>query len=389
MNKVAKELDSDERYFGSGWISGIAGLFLAIAGVMIVSCFCFPSFLTVAATRQFYIDNHLLIRGLLSLILIGSFLLGLLSAVLRNQKTLGFTTVSIVMIATLMGGANANPIIQGEGRIYLGVDFFLLNLIFLSLIFIPIERVFKKNDQPIFRYEWREDLLYFFISTLFVQTLTYLSTNPALTMIAATEWATGIRSAISSQPFVIQFLEIMFLTDLAQYIFHRAFHRLPWLWNFHAVHHSAQAMDWLAGSRMHIVEVLLLRSFTTLPMYVMGFAEGPLYAYVFFVYLMSVFIHSNIQIPFGWLQYVIATPRFHHWHHGVEDEAIDKNFAIHFPVIDLVFGTWHMPEDRWPNGYGVGGHPVPKGFVQQLLYPFGLNRNRLPESDAEKIDPTN
>lgn len=381
MNKVVRELDSGHRSFGSGWISGIIGLFLAVAGLMIVCCFCFPSFLTVAATRQFYIDYHLVIRGLLSFILIGAFVLGLLSAVLREQKTLGFITIALVMIATLLGGASAQPITQGSGRFYLGIDFFLLNLIFLSLVFIPIERIFKKNDQPILRYEWREDLLYFFISSLFVQTLTYLSTNPALTMIAATGWASGIRSAIASQPFALQFLEIMFLTDLAQYAFHRAFHRLPWLWNFHAVHHSAQAMDWLAGSRMHVVEVLLLRSFTTLPMYVMGFAEGPLYAYVFFVYLLSVFIHSNIRIPFGWLQYVIATPRFHHWHHGIEEEAIDKNFAIHFPVIDIVFGTWHMPQDRWPTGYGVGGHPVPKGFVQQLLYPFGLSR-RNDKEDA-------
>ena len=167
----------------------------------------------------------------------------------------------------------------------------------------------------------------------------------------------------------------MFLTDLAQYWFHRTFHKIPALWKFHAVHHSAQAMDWLAGSRMHVIEVILMRSFTTLPMYVMGFAEAPLYAYVFFVYLLSVFIHANIRIPFGFLQYFIATPRFHHWHHGIEEEAIDKNFAIHFPVIDMVFGTFHMPGDRWPEGYGIGGHPVPKGFWNQLRYPFRSDKD--------------
>ena len=162
----------------------------------------------------------------------------------------------------------------------------------------------------------------------------------------------------------------MFLTDFVQYWFHRTFHKIPWLWNFHAVHHSAQAMDWLAGSRMHVVEVLLMRATTTLPMYVMGFAAGPLYAYIFFVYLLSVFIHANLRINFGIMNCIIATPRFHHWHHGIEEEAIDVNFAIHFPVIDMMFGTFHMPGSRWPEGYGVGGHPVPKGFIKQFFYPF-------------------
>jgi len=262
------------------------------------------------------------IRVALSLVLITAFSLGMISTILRQQKVLGFAAVTVVLIATLMGGSRATAKHELTSDIYLGLDFFLLNLIFLGMLFIPIERLFKRVDQPILRYEWREDLLYFFISTLFVQALT-----------------------------------------------------IPALWKFHAVHHSAQAMDWLAGSRMHVIEVILMRSFTTLPMYVMGFAEGPLYAYVFFVYLLSVFIHANIRIPFGFLQYIVATPRFHHWHHGIEEEAIDKNFAIHFPVIDMVFGTFHMPGNRWPEGYGIGGHPVPKGFWNQLRYPFRRDKD--------------
>ena len=278
--------------------------------------------------------------------------------------------MGLVLGASLMGGAKASTRLDIDSDIYFGLDFFLLNLIFLGAVFIPMERLLKKNDQPILRYEWREDLLYFLISTLFVQTLTYLSLNPSLTALAATTSLDGIRKGIASQPVLLQFFEIMFLTDLVQYWFHRTFHRIPWLWKFHSVHHSAQAMDWLAGSRMHIVEVILMRGTTTLPMYVMGFAEAPLYAYIFFVYLLSVFIHANLRINFGVLNYIIATPKFHHWHHGLEEEAIDVNFAIHFPVIDIVFGTFHMPKNRWPEGYGIGGHPVPKGFFRQLMYPF-------------------
>ena len=370
MSKLLKEVDAEERHFGSGWLSGILALALAILGFATVLCFCYPQILTVEDARQAYADNLGLIRILLHVVLIAAFMLALISAMLRGNKVLGFTAMALVLGASLMGGSKASTRLDVDTDVYLGLDFFLLNLIFLGAIFVPMERLLKKNDQPILRYEWREDLLYFLISTLFVQTLTYLSLNPSLTALAATTSLNGIRNAIASQPLLLQFLEIMFLTDLVQYWFHRTFHKIPWLWKFHAVHHSAQAMDWLAGSRMHIVEVILMRATTTLPMYVMGFAEGPLYAYIFFVYLLSVFIHANLRINFGFLNYIIATPRFHHWHHGIEEEAIDVNFAIHFPVIDMVFGTFHMPGDRWPEGYGVGGHPVPKGFIKQLFYPF-------------------
>ena len=61
---------------------------------------------------------------------------------------------------------------------------------------------------------------------------------------------------------------------------------------------------------------------------------------------------------FGVLEEIFVVPRFHHWHHGIEREAIDVNFAIHFPFFDKIFGTHHMPEDRWPEGYGIGGAAI-------------------------------
>ncbi len=384
MNRITNELDAEDKEFGSGWLSGFLALLLSIVGLITVLCFCFPQILTVQEARTFYLDNINAIRLILHLVLVSAFVLALLSAVLRKNPTLGFVAMTIVLLASLMGGSKATMKADFESDIFWGLDFFVLNFLFLGALFIPIERWLKKVNQPILRYEWREDLLYFLISTVFVQALTYLSLNPSLTALAATKSFDSVRTAIASQPVVLQFFEIMFLTDFAQYWFHRTFHKIPWLWKFHAVHHSAQAMDWLAGSRMHIVEVLLMRGFTTLPMYVMGFGEPALYAYIFFVYLMSVFIHANIRIPFGFLQYIIATPRFHHWHHGLEEEAIDVNFAIHFPIIDMVFGTFHMPGERWPDGYGVGGHPVPKGFIRQLLYPF--QRDKGPEEDTSQSD---
>ena len=224
--------------------------------------------------------------------------------------------------------------------------------------------------------------MYFLISTLLVQVLTFLSLTPAMTILRNTQWG-GLRGAVGSQPVVLQFLEIMFLTDLVQYWVHRIFHRVPFLWKFHSIHHSAQTMDWLASSRMHFVEIVLLRGCTVIPMYILGFSQPALYTYLVFVFFLSALVHSNLRVNFGWLGRVLVTPRFHHWHHGIEKEAIDVNFAVHFPFLDRLFGTYYMPADgRWPSGYGIS-YPIPQGFLRQFVYPFV--RERTSKTDAPDV----
>jgi sterol desaturase/sphingolipid hydroxylase (fatty acid hydroxylase superfamily) len=337
-----------------------------------VLCLSFPDFLTIPDARKIY--NVALIRLILQLVLIAGFLLGVVSIVLRKQKVLGLTALFLILTATLLGGSQAQREENASSAFYLGLDWFLLNLIFTGVLFIPLERLLRKHEQPIFRMDWREDLFYFLVSSLLVQALTFLSLAPSLAILQHTDWA-NLRSWIGSQPVVLQFVEIMFLTDLVQYWVHRAFHRIPWLWRFHSVHHSAQVMDWLAGSRMHFVEIVCLRGCTLIPMYVLGFSPPAMYGYIFFVYLFSTLVHSNLGLNFGFLKHWFVTPRYHHWHHGIEREAIDVNFAVHFPVLDRLFGTFYLPADgRWPAGYGIDSHPVPKGYVKQFFYPFSLDK---------------
>ena len=91
-------------------------------------------------------------------------------------------------------------------------------------------------------------------------------------LFANTGWG-AFRQWVASLPILLQVLAIMFFTDLVQYWVHRAFHRIPWLWRFHAVHHSAQHMDWMAGARMHFLEILALRGTTVMPMMLLGFHQ--------------------------------------------------------------------------------------------------------------------
>jgi sterol desaturase/sphingolipid hydroxylase (fatty acid hydroxylase superfamily) len=310
------------------------------------------------------------VRALLHVVLVSAFLLGVVSVWLRRRKWMGLTGIGLTLVAALLGGSRVP--LDGELRSgpFLGLDWFLLNLIAYSALFIPLERLFARREQPVFRDGWRTDLAYFFVSALLVQVTTLLTLKPAMVLF---QWAAHaeVKAWVGGQPFVVQFVGILVLTDLTQYWIHRLFHRLPALWRFHAIHHSAEAMDWLAGSRLHLVDVVVTRGLTYVPIYVLGFAEAPLFAYVAFVSIQATFIHANIRFELGRMDWLLATPRFHHWHHAAEREAVDRNFAVHLPVLDWLFGTHYLPPARWPSAYGLaGGAPVPDGYGRQFVHPF-------------------
>ena len=377
--KVRAELESpaERRRVGTGWLSGSAALVCAVAGLFFVLCLRYPAALTVPQIRGLYAQPGF--RVALHVLLLAAFGLAVVSLVLRASKVLGFVAIAVTLLATVLGGSRvpmAGDAAAGElaTGAFFGLDWFVLNVLFTGFLFVPMERLFARHKgQPLFRAEWREDLFYYLVSSLLVQALTFLSMAPAMAVFAHTAWG-GFRAAVASQPVWLQIPEIMFLTDLVQYWVHRTFHRVPFLWRFHAVHHSAQTMDWMAGARMHFVEIVVLRGLTVMPMIVLGFGELAVHAYVLIVYVQSTFVHANVGWTLDRLGPVLVTPRFHHWHHGIEEEAIDVNFAIHFPLLDRLFGTYHLPKDQWPTGYGIGGHPVPKGYWRQFWYPFRRQR---------------
>lgn len=366
--------NEEPRHFGTGWISGTLSVTLGSIGVAAVLCFHYPWLLTMPELREVYPVPY--IRALLHLILVTSFLLGLVSVILRRSKSAGLTGTGLTLVAALMGGSRV-PIDgeMAEGP-FLGLDWFLLNLIAFSVVFVPLEQLFpKRSDQPIFRPSWRTDLTYFFFSAVLVQLTTILTLKPAMILFS---WAVNseIQGWVGSLPFVLQFLGILLVADLAQYWVHRLFHRVPRLWRFHEVHHSAESMDWLAGSRLHLVDVAVTRGISYIPIYLLGFAEAPLFAYIVFVSIHATFIHSNLRFEFGPLRWLTATPQFHHWHHCADEKLIDKNFAVHLPVLDWLFGTYHLPKGVWPTSYGIsGGATVGNGYFSQMLQPFLSAKN--------------
>ena len=358
----------EARGFGSGWFSGFFALLMAIAGFGMVIALRYPDWFATPELQA--VKDWSGFRGAIHLVLLASYGLALLSLLLRPRKAIAFSALGIGIIAALLGGSNVQPQETASLGVFFGLDFFVVNLVATGLMFAPLERLFPRHGkQRLFRIEWREDLFYYLISSMMVQALTFLAFAPSKVVMANTGNWEAFRAGVGAMPWVIQFVLVLILTDIVQYFFHRTFHRFPFLWGFHAVHHSAKAMDWLAGARMHFIEIVLLRGITALPMMTLGFAPSVLQAYIAFVYIYSSLLHANIRGDFNRLGHWFATPRFHHWHHGLEREAFDVNFAIHFPWIDKVFGTFFLPPSRWPENYGVP-EDVPKGYLQQFAYPF-------------------
>jgi lathosterol oxidase len=222
---------------------------------------------------------------------------------------------------------------------YLALDWFLLSIFFLALIFIPLELLFARIRQRVFRKGWRTDLAHFGVSHLLMQVTVFLTMLPAAVVF---HWAINDRfqAAVRSQPIWVQFIEAMFVADLFAYVAHRLFHEIPVLWRFHQIHHSSELLDWLASSRLHVVDIILTRAFGFLPLYVIGFSQPALYAYLTWASFQAIFIHANVRWTFGPLRYVLATPQFHHWHHSAT--LYNRNFAVHLPLIDRLFGTYHL-----------------------------------------------
>ena len=121
-------------------------------------------------------------------------------------------------------------------------------------------------------------------------------------------------------------------------------------------------------------DVVMTRGFTFVLIALPGFAESAVYAYLVFVSFHAVFIHANVRFGFRGVEDWIVTPRFHHWHHSAQPEAINKNFAVHLPWLDRLFGTYHCPRGEWPSQYGLHGDHIPDSYVAHLLWPFRRRR---------------
>lgn len=358
---------TEPQSFGSGWLSGTVAAVLGIAAASAAFSMASPQWLSLPELRE-QLRSPIAVNSVQAAIIIAC-ILGVLSLALRRTKTLGVVAIVTSTLAVLclqFVDDDSSP--HTQQPLGFGLDVFALTLIIYTAIFVPLERLWPRyKNQPTFREEWWTDLMWFLSSALLVQVTTFLVLTPAEAMqFVASPW---LQQKVRELPLVVQFVAAVCIADFVQYWVHYACHRIPVLWRFHQVHHSAKAMDWLAGSRLHIIDAVLTRALIYAPLFLLGFDPAAIGAYLVFVVVQATFVHANVGFVPSWIEPWLATPRFHHWHHA--DTPADKNFAVHLPIYDRLFGTQHMPRNEWPQRYGLaGGKTGPAGFWRQLLQPF-------------------
>ena len=361
--------------WGEGQISGFLSAALGVLGFLAVLCFHFPALLTFPDLHSQYDAD--LMRLALGIGLMLSLGLGLVNFCIGRWRTLGFIGFSTTIFAILLGGIT----VRSDGSnafsyLPIGLDWFILDLIASAVIFIPLERLFAlRREQMVLREEWRLDLQYFALVHMLVSVIIILSTTTVSRLFS---WSINadLQYFISHLPLWLQIPLVVMVADLAEYWSHRAMHKIPFLWRVHAIHHSSKHMDWLASSRLHLVEVLITRTCVLAPIFILGFAPAAVMIYVIYIGLHAIYVHANVRFTFGFIRYVIVTPAFHHWHHADDPRAINTNFAVHLPVIDWLFGTYFQPNE-WPKSYGIGDERLPNGIVRQLMHPItGMIRSQ-------------
>ncbi|GLQ92160.1 sterol desaturase family protein [Dyella acidisoli] len=353
---------------GQGTVSSVIALSLGILCLLAVLAFHFPQYLTTPDLRHKYsvdVLRQLLLAGLL---VAGG--LSLANVILGRRRQISIVAFGFVLLATALGGSRVPVGNFPDHTPYIGLDWFILDLLGSTLIFVVIEKLFPLyKGQAVFRKEWQTDMKHFAVNH-FIVGLALLTVNFLLHHLFGALLNNPFQLYVKHVPFLPQLLLCILVADLAQYWTHRAYHEVPFLWRFHAVHHSVKTMDWLAGSRQHMLELIATRVCVLAPLYVLGFSEGVMNAYIIVVGFQAVFNHANVHLPWGPLKYLVVTPDFHHWHHASDDEAIDRNYAAHYAFLDYLFGTAVTSKKKFPEKYGVVGDYMPDGFVRQQLFPF-------------------
>ncbi len=250
----------------------------------------------------------------------------------------------------------------------------VIGIALLFLLFVPLEKRFALRKQRVFRKGLLTDLTHILVNNA----LTTVAVI-ALVVVAAIPvfWIRrfDLVGNLSTEAAVA--LAVV-LVALGNYWGHRLTHQVPFLWRFHSVHHSIEQMDWVASGRLHPLDQAFTQAFTIFPLFLLGYGAGVFGGVAVFVTLLALFQHANVRLRFPGVRWVINTPEWHHWHHAIDDAALDKNFGL--PVVDKLFGTAYLPKGQRPVGFGTRS-PVPAdGYLRHLAYPF--TRAARPAADV-------
>lgn len=245
--------------------------------------------------------------------------------------------------------------------------FSILFVVVSAVIIIWLEKKYPyTKNQKFFRDGFWDDFVFytfiqsFALGLIISELIIYLYTTSEFSRL----------QIISGIPVWAQFLFFLVTHDLYIYWFHRWQHNSPLLWRIHEAHHSNKQIDWIAGMRSHPFEILINQTIEFAPIVLLG--ANPVVALLKGAVdaVWGMYIHSNIDVKSGKLQYFINGPEMHRWHHSDEDDAHNKNFATKLAIWDWLFRTPYLPSLRKPSVYGLSDSSFPSGYIKQVIYAF-------------------
>ncbi len=256
-------------------------------------------------------------------------------------------------------------------------------LIGLSLFFWGLELLFPwRKKQAVFRKDFWLDAFYMFFNFFLFNLILFVAFSN--TTVYLFDQLLGLIGSSSKQlqlvnlnalPFSLGLLIFFICSDFVQWITHILLHRIPWLWNFHKVHHSVKQMGFAAHLRYHWMETLVYRTILYLPLSIIG---GFDIKNVFIIHIIALsighFNHSNFRLNLGPLKFIFNNPQMHIWHHvkALPDERKNGvNYGISLSIWDYLFKTNYIPSNGRDIELGFeDDEQFPSSFIAQELYPI-------------------
>lgn len=264
-------------------------------------------------------------------------------------------------------------------------------LVLLAVIFPPLEWLFAVRPQRFFRKGLIQDVGYYFINS-FVPSLCLAVPLALVASGAHAVLPYRLQAAVATWPLWQRLLAALVVGEVGFYWGHRWMHEVPFLWRFHAFHHSATHVYFLVSARAHPLDETFVRLCGIIPTYVLGLASpltptGNLVPALIVIVAQAwgYFIHSNLRLRLGPLEWLISTPGFHHWHHTLGGLR-DRNYASMLPFMDMIFGTYHTPWKQWPATYGIEA-TLPDSLGGQLMYPLSPPPPQMSLPEPVAADP--
>jgi sterol desaturase/sphingolipid hydroxylase (fatty acid hydroxylase superfamily) len=242
-----------------------------------------------------------------------------------------------------------------------------------AFLFIGLEKVFPYDKgQKLFRRGFFVDLIGY---GFFQSYVLGLAINAIIRGLLSIHVLSGIH-LVRSWPVPLQVFFFFVTHDFYIYWFHRLQHHSKWLWRTHEAHHSVPDVDWLAGTRSHSLEILINQTIEFAPIALLGAAPEVALIKATIDAVWGIYIHSNVGVRAGRLQYLINGPEMHRWHHASELADRNANFGTKLAIWDWLFGTAFFPAHK-PKGYGLADPTgYPDGYLGQHIAAFRPFRER-------------